>query len=104
MRGCRRFGGLAAALSCFAAVPATAEVTVTRISGDAVRRSNAPVPPPTMRRTCGLLNLASLCLARNIRITMAPQASGTIASVTRFRIGAVTGTSFVAGGQRMRAR
>lgn len=40
--------------------------SVTRISGDAVRLSNAPVTPPTMRLTCGLLKLASLCLVRNI--------------------------------------
>lgn len=71
--------------------------SVTRISGDAVRLSNAPVTPPTMRLTCGLLKLASLCLVRNIRITMAPQASGTIASVTLFRIGAVAGTTFNGG-------
>jgi hypothetical protein len=127
MRRSRRFGGLAASLSCFAALPAAAEVTVTlpvattpalgeivagtvptvfrigvdgsvtRISGDAVRLSRAPVTPPTMRLTCGLLNLASLCLVRNIRITMAPQASGTLASVTLFRIGAVSGSSFNGG-------
>ncbi|OAN63900.1 hypothetical protein A7X12_19050 [Sphingomonas sp. TDK1] len=120
-------GGIAASLWCLAAGPAAAEVTVTlpasttpalgeivagtmptvfrigvdgsvtRISGDAVRLSNAPVTPPTMRLTCGLLNLASLCLVRNIRITMAPQVSGTIASVTMFRVGAVTGTSFSGG-------
>jgi hypothetical protein len=71
--------------------------TVTRISGDAVRLSNAPVTPPTMRLTCGLLNLASLCLVRNIRITMAPQASGTLAAVTMFRIGAVSGTTISGG-------
>jgi len=71
--------------------------SVTRISGDAVRLSNAPVTPPTMRLTCGLLNLANLCLVRNIRITMTPQASGTIASLTMFHVGSVTGTTFVGG-------
>lgn len=127
MRCSRRLGGLAASLSCLAAPPAAAEVTVTlpapttpalaeivagtlptvfrigvdgsvtRISGDAVRLSNAPVTPPTMRLTCGLLNLASLCLVRNIRITMAPQVSGTLAAVTMFRVGAVSGTTFSGG-------
>jgi hypothetical protein len=119
--------GLGASLLSLAATPAAAEVTVTlpvattpalgeivagtmptvfrigvdgsvtRISGDAVRLSNAPVTPPTMRLTCGLLNLANLCLVRNIRITMAPQASGTIASLTLFHIGAVAGTTFNGG-------
>jgi hypothetical protein len=127
MRRSKRFGGLAASLCCLAVPPAAAEVTVTlpasttpalgeivagtmptvfrigvdgtvtRISGDAVRLSNAPVTPPTMRLTCGLLNLANLCLLRNIRITMAPQASGTLAAVTMFRIGAVSGTTFSGG-------
>lgn len=127
MRCSRRFGGLAASMLCLGAVPAAAEVTVilpapttpalgeivagtvptvfrigvdgsvTRIFGDAVRLSKAPVTPPTMRLTCGLLNLANLCLIRNIRITMAPQASGTLAAVTMFRIGTVTGTTFSGG-------
>jgi len=120
-------GALAASLLCLATAPAAAEVTVTlaapttpalgeivagtmptvfrigvdgsvtRISGDAVRLSNAPVTPPTMRLTCGLLNLANLCLIRNIRITMAPQASGTLASVTMFHIGAISGSTFSGG-------
>ncbi|SFI99551.1 hypothetical protein SAMN03159338_0515 [Sphingomonas sp. NFR04] len=127
MRRSRVSGGLAASCLCLAAVPAAGEVTVnlpapttpalgeivagtvptvfrigvdgsvTRISGDAVRLSNAPVTPPTMRLTCGLLNLANLCVVRNIRITMTPQSSGTVASVTMFHIGAISGTSFVGG-------
>ncbi len=127
MRRSRMSCGLAPSLLGLAATPAAAEVTVTlpaattpalgeivagtmptvfrigmdgsvtRISGDAVRLSAAPVTPPTMRLTCGLLNLASLCLVRNIRITMAPQASGTIASLTMFHIGSVAGTTFSGG-------
>lgn len=127
MRRSRIFGGLAASLLCLPAAPAAAEVTVTlpaattpalgeivrgtmptvfrigvdgsvtRVSGDAVRLSSAPVTPPTMRLTCGLLNLANLCLVRNIRISMAPQTSGTLASVTMFHIGALSGTTFTGG-------
>lgn len=127
MRSSRMSGGLAVSCLSLAAAPAAAEVTVTlpaattpalgeivrgtmptvfrigvdglvtRISGDAVRLRSTPVTPPTMRLTCGLLNLSSLCLARNIRITMAPQASGTLGSVTMFRIGALSGTTFVSG-------
>jgi len=70
---------------------------VTRLSGDAIRLSNAPVAPPTIRITCGLLNVNSLCLTRYVRITVVPQLIGPKANIVLFRAGTLTGATFFNG-------
>lgn len=70
---------------------------VTRTSGDAIRLSNSAVTAPTVNFNCGLLNLAQLCLARPVRVTIAPAVSSGPASIKRFRISSLRGTQFRSG-------
>lgn len=70
---------------------------VTRTSGDAIRLSNQAVTAPTVGFNCGLLNLAHLCLARPVRVTIAPVVSAGPASIQRFRISNLRGTRFRLG-------
>lgn len=84
-------GGLATTFSV-----STAGV-VTRTAGDAIRLSNAAVTAPTVNFNCGLLNLGHLCLARPVRVTIAPAAGSGPASITRFRISNLRGTTYRLG-------
>lgn len=70
---------------------------VTRTSGNAIRLSNATVTAPTVYFNCGLLNLSHLCLARPVRVTIAPAPGSGPASITRFRMSNMSGTSYRLG-------
>jgi hypothetical protein len=70
---------------------------VTRSSGDAIRMSNTAVSTPTVSFNCGLLNLGQLCALRSVRVTIAPASAGAPASISRFRIASLSGTTYVSG-------
>ncbi len=70
---------------------------VTRASGDAIRLSSASVTAPTVNFNCGLLNLSQLCLTRPVRVTIAPAGGSGQASITRFRISNLSGTTYRSG-------
>ena len=67
--------------------------TVTRTSGTAVRLSNAAVSAPTVTLDCGLLNLASLCVLRRVRVTVVPVANSGPAKITELRMGNLSGVT-----------
>lgn len=70
---------------------------VTRASGNAIRLSSASVSAPTVNFNCGLLNLSQLCLTRTARITIAPAGGSGQASITKFRISNLSGTTYKSG-------
>lgn len=70
---------------------------VTRLSGDAIRLSSASVTAPTININCGLLNLNSLCALRYMRVTITPVAPSGSASITKFRVGSMTGATYRTG-------
>lgn len=67
---------------------------VTRTSGDAIRMSSSTVTIPTINLDCGLLNLKDLCALRYIRVRIQPAGGSGPATITRFRVGTLYGTSF----------
>lgn len=70
---------------------------VSRASGDAIRMSNTSVSAPTVNFSCGFLNLSQLCLTRTARVTIAPAGGTGPASITRFRISNLSGTTYRSG-------
>lgn len=70
---------------------------VTRLSGDAIRLSSASVTAPTININCGLLNLNSLCAVRYMRVTITPVTGTGSATITKFRVGSMTGASYRSG-------
>jgi hypothetical protein len=70
---------------------------VSRSSGDAIRMTSAMVTPPTVTFNCGLLNLNELCLLRPVRVTISPASAGGTATLSRFRIGSLSGTTYRTG-------
>ncbi|MCO8030808.1 hypothetical protein NI454_12710 [Brevundimonas diminuta] len=69
---------------------------VTRTSGDAIRLTGGSITTPTFSVNCGLLNLSGLCALRYIRVTITPVGGGA-ASVTRFRVGGLSGATYRTG-------
>ena len=67
---------------------------VTRVSGDAIRLSTAPVAVPRMMISCRALNLSNLCLIRYVRITIVPQTQHAASRITMFYPGQLAGASF----------
>lgn len=70
---------------------------VSRTSGNAIRMTSAGVTAPSVNFNCGLLNLSQLCLLRPVRVTIAPSSAGGPATISRFRISSLSGTTYVAG-------
>jgi len=70
---------------------------VSRTSGDAIRMSSGMVAVPTVSFNCGLLNLAELCLLRPVRVTISPSSAGGAATISRFRISNLSGTTYRSG-------
>lgn len=70
---------------------------VTRTSGDAIRLTSGTVTTPTFSVNCGLLNMSGLCALRYIRVTITPVGGGA-ATVTRLRVGALSGATYRSGG------
>lgn len=68
---------------------------VTRVSGDAIRLTNASVTTPTITITCGFLNL-SFCSVRNLRVTITPVVDDG-PYITRLRVGSLSGTTYRTG-------
>ena len=72
----------------------TAAGAVTRTSGNAIRLTSSSVTTPTITINCGLLNLNGLCALRYIRVTITPVTGAGPATITRLRVGSMTGGSF----------
>ncbi len=70
---------------------------VTRLSGNGIRMSSASVTVPTISFNCGLLNLSGLCALRQLRVTIIPLAGSGPASIVKFRVGGLAGTTYVGG-------
>jgi hypothetical protein len=70
---------------------------VSRTSGNAIRLSSASVTTPTLSINCGLLNLSGLCALRYIRVTITPVAGTGPATISRLRVGGLTGTTYRTG-------
>lgn len=70
---------------------------VSRVSGDAIRMSNASVTTPTISISCGLLNISGLCALRYVRVTITPAGGSGAAHISKLRIGSLSGTSFRTG-------
>lgn len=71
--------------------------TVTRVSGNAIRLSSASVTTPTLTIHCGLLNLSGLCALRYVRVTITPVAGSGPATISKLRVGSLSGTSYRSG-------
>ena len=67
---------------------------VTRSSGNAIRLSTGSVTTPTLTVSCGL----SLVCGRYVRVTITPVSGTGPATISRFRVGSLSGTSFRSGG------
>lgn len=70
---------------------------VTRTSGTAIRLSSSTVTTPTITINCGLLNLSGLCALRYIRVTITPVNGSGPATITRLRVGSMTGGTYRSG-------
>lgn len=71
--------------------------TVTRVSGNAIRLSTSSVTTPTLTINCGLLNLSGLCALRYVRVTITPVAGSGPATISRLRVGSLSGASYRSG-------
>lgn len=70
---------------------------VTRTTGTAIRLSSSTVTTPTITINCGLLNLSGLCALRYIRVTITPVNGSGPATITRLRVGSMTGGTYRSG-------
>lgn len=70
---------------------------VTRTSGDAIRLTSGSVTTPTLSINCGLLNLSGLCALRYIRVTITPVTGSGPATISRLRVGGLSGATYRAG-------
>ena len=64
---------------------------VTRVSGDAIRLSSASITQPTVTLTCGT---NSNCQNRDVRVTVTASGASGAGSITRFRVGSLTGATY----------
>jgi hypothetical protein len=71
--------------------------TVSRTSGDAIRLTSSSVTTPTISINCGLLNLNGLCALRYIRVTITPVVGSGPATITRLRVGSMSGGAYRGG-------
>jgi len=65
---------------------------VTRTSGNAIRLSTASVTPPTISINCGLSLLN--CPGRDVRVVITASGASDDGSITRFRIGTLSGGNY----------
>lgn len=65
---------------------------VTRTSGNAIRLSTASVTPPTISINCGLSFMS--CQTRDVRVVITASGASDDGSISRFRIGALTGGAY----------
>lgn len=65
---------------------------VTRTSGNAIRLSTASLTPPTISISCGLTLLT--CQMRDVRVVITATGASDDGSISRFRIGSLTGGSY----------
>lgn len=70
---------------------------VSRTSGNAIRLTSSSVTTPTISINCGLLNLNGLCALRYIRVTITPVVGSGPATITRLRVGSMTGGVYRSG-------
>lgn len=64
---------------------------VTRTSGNAIRVSGASVTPPTVTITCGV---SFACYGSDVRVVVTASGASDDGSISRFRIGALTGATY----------
>lgn len=65
---------------------------VTRTSGNAIRIDGASVTPPTIRITCASTN--TNCRSRDVRVVVEATGASDDASISRFRIGTLSGAAY----------
>jgi hypothetical protein len=70
---------------------------VSRISGDAIRLTNASVRTPTITVSCGPNPFDSACAIRYIRVIITPAPGRGPASITRLRVGPLQGSRYTSG-------
>lgn len=68
---------------------------VTKTSGDGIRVSSATVTSPTISISCGLSIL--VCTTRYMRVTVAVAGASGSATITKFRVGGLSGTTYRSG-------
>ena len=73
-------------------ISTTGAVTKT---GNAIRMTSTGVTGTTVTINCGLLNLA--CAGRTLRVTIQATGSSGSATLTKFRVGSLSGTTYVSG-------
>ena len=67
---------------------------VSRVSGNAVRLSNAGITTPTISIDCVLLNLTNLCALRYMQVAVQAVGGSGAASLETLRVGSLRGASF----------
>lgn len=65
---------------------------VTRTAGNAIRLSTASVTPPTITIACGFTLLT--CQLRDVRVVITASGASDDGSISRFRMGALSGGSY----------
>ncbi len=68
---------------------------VTRTSGNAIRLSSTSLTPPTISINCGLTLMS--CLLRDVRVVITASGASDDGSITRFRIGSLSGGTYRTG-------
>lgn len=68
---------------------------VTRTSGNAIRLSTTSLTPPTISINCGLTLVS--CLLRDVRVVVTASGASDDGSITRFRVGSLTGGTYRTG-------
>lgn len=68
---------------------------VVTSSGDAIRMTSAGAGGTTATISCGLLNLA--CVGRTLRVTIYASGASGSATLTKFRVGSLSGNTYVGG-------
>ncbi|NJC41688.1 hypothetical protein GGQ87_001946 [Brevundimonas alba] len=64
---------------------------VTRTSGNAIRLSTTSVTPPTVTISCGT---GSACNNNDVRVTITATGASDDGSISRFRVGSLTGATY----------
>lgn len=65
---------------------------VTRTSGDAIRLGSTSLTPPTISINCGLTLMT--CQTRDVRVVVTASGASDDGSISRFRIGTLTGGTY----------
>lgn len=73
----------------------TTDGAVTRTSGNAIRLSSASVTAPTITITCN--SFASACYQRYVRVTITPVTGSGPATISRLRVGSLSGSNYRTG-------